>query len=235
MGDVDPRLREALDDLQGYLADRLAPVLVADAFETLIEYPPALTAEHLRIWSYLQYQGRGGATPISDILYHAIKKIQQLEVHDLVPAERFAAYLGGLALAVLDACPEAERERLAGQLRHLRDAAWAATALVDRLHLPGGGSAIPETHPVYAAVPAAAAPAAGPSPEEVRDLRRFTLALERALSGLTAGGATSDGLAQQLLVLATAGARNDSDLETRLARLREAGIAAPAAPELFRS
>lgn len=251
MPDVDPRLREALDDLQGYLSDRLAPVLVADAFEILLEYPPALTAEHLRIWSYLQFQGRGGTTPISDILYHAMKKIQQLEVHELVPTERFAAYLAGLALAVLEACPEGERARLAGQLQHLRDSAWAATSIVDRLHLPGSAGALAEQRSPYPAAlpapPAAAAPAAGPSAEEVRDLRRFTLALERALSGLAIGGVGgvggaggagamgADALSQQLLVLAASGARNDGDLEARLARLRAAGVATPAAPELFRS
>lgn len=241
MAEADPRLREALDDLQGYLADTLAPLLVADAFETLLAYPPALTAEHLRIWSYLQFQGRGGATPVSDILYHAIKKIQLLEVHDLVPTERFAGYLAGLALALLEVCPEAERDRLAGQLRYLRDSGWAATALVDRLHLPGGSAPGAAPYPATAGAANVApgagmpAPAAGPSADEVRDLRRFSLALERALSGLAAGGKPAESLSQQLLVLATSGARNDADLEARLARLRESGVGAPAAADLFRS
>ena len=95
MGELDQRLQGALEDLQGYLADNLAPLLVADAFETLLDYPPALTAEQLRIWSFFQYQGRGGVTPISDILYHAIKKIQQLETQlkGSVPAGATAATL----------------------------------------------------------------------------------------------------------------------------------------------
>lgn len=228
MAEIEPRLREALEDLQGYLADHLAPLLVAEAFETLLEYPPALTAEQLRVWALFQYQGGGRATPLSDLLYHAIKKIQQLEVHDLVPRERFERYLAGLAVALLAACPEEERERLAGQLRHLRESIGGATALVDRLHRAAAG-ATPESRPA-AAPPPAAVPL---SAEEMRDLRRFTLAFERAMSG--AGAAAGDALRQQLLVLATAGARSDSELEARLAKLREAGLAPSAGTESFRS
>ena len=237
MAELDPRLREALEDLQGYLADHIAPLLVADAIETLLEYPPALTAEQLRIWAFFQFQGRGGVTPVSDLLYHAIKKIQQLEDHNLVPADRFERYLAGLAVALLTACPEAERPRLAGQLRHLRESVGGATAMVGHLHraaaaAAGATPADPSPVPVAAAAPAPL------SAEEVRDLRRFTLALERAAAGLGAGvgaapGAPAGGLAQQLLVLATAGARSGAELDERMAKLRAAGLAAGGAPEIF--
>ena len=185
MAEIEPRLREALEDLQGYLADHLAPLLVADAIEVLLDYPPALTAEQLRIWAFFQFQGRGGTTPVSDLLYHAIKKIQQLEEHHLVPGDRFERYLAGLAVALLAACPEGERERLAGQLRHLRESVGGATALVSRLHLAAAAAG----GPPEAATPAAATPAAAPlSAEEVRELRRFTLAVERAVANLGAAG-----------------------------------------------
>lgn len=105
MREVDARLSEALEDLQGYLADALAPLLVADAVNTLLDYPPAVTAEQLRIWAFFQFEGRRGTTPLSDLLYHAIKKIQQLEVHHLVAEERFGDYLGALAGELLAACP----------------------------------------------------------------------------------------------------------------------------------
>jgi len=237
MAEIEPRLREALEDLQGYLADHLAPLLVADAIEVLLDYPPALTAEQLRIWAFFQFQGRGGTTPVSDLLYHAIKKIQQLEEHHLVPGDRFERYLAGLAVALLAACPEGERERLAGQLRHLRESVGGATALVSRLHLAAAAAG----GPPEAATPAAATPAAAPlSAEEVRELRRFTLAVERAVANLGAAGtgaAAADGgaLAQQLLVMATAGVRNGAELESRLARLREVGLAQAGASDVLQS
>lgn len=237
MAELDPRLREALEDLQGYLADHIAPLLVAGAVETLLEYPPALTAEQLRIWAFFQFQGRGGVTPVSDLLYHAIKKIQQLEEHQLVPGDRFERFLAGLAVALLAACPEAERERLAGQLRHLRESVGGATALVDHLHRAAAGAAVAAPG---GAAQAPAGPAAPPlSTEEMRELRRFTLAMERAAAGLgAAGGApagASGALAQQLLVMATAGARSGAELDARLAQLRSAGLAQTGAPEMFQS
>ncbi len=248
MAELEPRLREALEDLQGYLADHIAPLLVADAVETLLEYPPALTAEQLRIWAFFQFQGRGGVTPVSDLLYHAIKKIQQLEEHHLVPGDRFERYLQGLAAALLAACPEAERDRLAGQLRHLRESVGGATALVDHLHRAAGASVAAPAAEARPSMPATAAGTPLPlSAAEVRDLRRFTLALERAAAGLGAGGGLapagatgtapggSAGVAQQLLVLAAAGASSGTDLEARLARLRDVGVAPAGTPELFHS
>lgn len=229
MREVDARLSEALEDLQGYLADALAPLLVADAVDTLLDYPPAVTAEQLRIWAFFQFEGRRGTTPLSDLLYHAIKKVQQLEVHHLVAEERFGTFLGALAGELLAACPPEERERLGGLLRHLRESVGGATALVERLHRPAATTAVEPA-------PAVSAPPANLSPADARDLRRFSLALERALAApLVAGTAPVDGATQQLLVLAAAGARSSADLEARLARLREAGLAPADGAALFRS
>ncbi len=230
VSEQDPKLREALEDLQGYLADHIAPLLVADAVETLLGFPPALTAEQLRIWAHYQYQGRGGSTPVSDFLYHAIKKVQQLEVHQLVPADRFDRFLAGLAVSLLAACPEGERERLAAQLRHLRESVGGATGLVDHLH-----RSAPVAAPATVFRPAA--PVEPLSPEEIRDLRRFTVALERAAAaaGPAKGGPPAAEQAQQLLVLAAAGARSDAELEERMAKLRAAGLATADAPDLLRS
>lgn len=229
MREVDARLSEALEDLQGYLADALAPLLVADAVNTLLDYPPAVTAEQLRIWAFFQFEGRRGTTPLSDLLYHAIKKIQQLEVHHLVAEERFGDYLGALAGELLAACPPEERERLAGLLRHLRESVGGATALVERLHRPTAA-------PGGEGEGTSAAPTPVLSAAAARDLHRFSLALERALAAPAATGAAStEGAAQQLLVLAAAGAHTSADLEARLARLREAGFAPGDASGLFRS
>ena len=40
----NPQLREALYELQQYLSDRLAPLMVADSLGMLVTLPPQLTA-----------------------------------------------------------------------------------------------------------------------------------------------------------------------------------------------
>jgi hypothetical protein len=231
MSEDNPRLRDALEELQSYLADNLPPLLVADSIGLLIDYPPGLTAEQLRAWAAFQYQGRRGQTPLADLLYHATKKIQQLEEMNLVPKERFDAFLTGLVAALVEACPPEERERFLGLLRHLRETVGAVTGLVSRIHAAG----LPPPGSAAAVAPAPAAPAL--TAAEVRDLRRFTLLLERSLGASPAAGgaaAAPDGTAQQLLVLAASGARSAPELEQRISRLRDAGMA-PASQEIVKA
>lgn len=221
MSEIDPRLREALEDLEGYLADRLAPLLVADSIEQLLDYPAELTAEQLRLWSLFQFQARGGETGLADLLFHALKKVQQLEELDLVPRERFAGYLGSVANAMAERCPPEARDRFLMLIEHLRETVGRSGALVEHLHRAAAGAQ-------PAARPQAPAEAAL-SPGEVRDLRRFTLLLERVLAG---GGGDAG---QQALVLAAAGAKDARELEARLAQMRAAGVGPAVGRDLVRT
>ena len=54
-------VRAAIDDLQAYLSDQVAPLLVADSLELLVAQPPELGAETLRSWVGGQVRGYGGA------------------------------------------------------------------------------------------------------------------------------------------------------------------------------
>lgn len=70
-------VRAAVEDLQSYLSDLVAPLLVADSLELLLSQTPELGVEALRSWVAGQVRGAGGQAPL-DFLYHAIKKISHL-------------------------------------------------------------------------------------------------------------------------------------------------------------
>lgn len=215
---IDPRLRDALEELDGYLGDRLAPALVADSVEVLLEYKPELTAEVLKSWAAAQYQARAGQLPISDLLFHALKKLQILEELKLLPEENFAAFLVEVAARLVALCPAAERERLEASLRFLSESRGPRTASLDHLHRAVGEAPV--------AVRPDAAAAARLSPEAERGLRRFSMWLERAAPAAHGSGTPAPpDLARQLLVLAAADAASAADLEERMSRLQAAGMA----------
>lgn len=225
--DGDLRLREAFEDLDRYLADQVAPLFVTDAVEVLLELPPEVTAEALHVWALGQSRIRSGGESIADLDYHALKKIQLFEEFALLPAERFAGFLAGVAEQLLLLAPEGEREALAHRLAYLRQMPGHATPTVGHLHrAPGTGAA--------AAPPAPAAAAPALSAEELRALRRFSLLLERLPASGT-GAPLAEGVAPQLLVLAAAGASSAGELDARIAQLQAAGAAPAVSRELVRS
>jgi len=222
VSEIDPRLREALDELQAYLADRLAPLLVADSVERLIDYPPELTGEQLRLWALYQHQMGGGSVDLADVLFHALKKVQMLEEHNLVPEDRFEAFLGGVANSMAARCPPEAKERFVQRIAHLRETVGQGGRLVEQLHRAAEGIPV-ASRPVTSAEPPLSA-------EEVRDLRRFKLLLERTGTG---GAAQASG--QQLLVLAASGAKSPQELEARLKQLHEVGVGPAFERDLVRS
>jgi len=226
--DLDLRLRESLEELDRYLADQVAPLLVTDSVEMLLDYPPELTAGALHAWSLAQMGGRGGNDTLADYLFHAIKKIQLFEEFNLLPADRFAAFLSDVAERLLEFVSPGERERLEEMLAYLRQAKSATTPTIDHLHraqAAGGGRAGgPET------------PTTPLTDEERRSLRRFSLLLDRLDPGSGFGsGDESFDSARQLLVLAASGATSSGDLETRMSRLRTAGIGPAVVRDLVKS
>jgi len=49
-GTLSGELREAVDELQAYLSDQLAPLLVLDSARLLLAHAPELGAEVVRAW-----------------------------------------------------------------------------------------------------------------------------------------------------------------------------------------
>jgi hypothetical protein len=249
-GNVDPRLTEAFEELDGYLADRLPPLLVTDSFELFLESDPALLGGALYDWAISQFRVRGGGEPLSDLLFHGLKKIQLLEEFHLVPPDKFVEYLRGVAGTLLQGCPPEDAERLAGMLHFLREARGSAVNTVGTLYRAPTSAGTPTAADAAktAAMPAmpsglhaviASAPAASPntsqaiSGEELRSLRRFTALLERL--GPVAGGAAPAEAQQQLLITAATAASNASELESRMSRLHELGFAPAVARDLVQA
>ena len=52
----NPELQEALVELQQYLSDAVAPLIVADSVQLLMKYPPDVVANAIRAWTGAQYR-----------------------------------------------------------------------------------------------------------------------------------------------------------------------------------
>ncbi len=235
-------IKQARQELQQYLCDQLAPLMVRDAVDALLDRPPEITAAAIQEWLESQFQLRGASALVSDYLFHAIKKIWMMAEFKLVPAERLAPFLNGLAGALLHICPAEERAELTERIKRLgrSDTLLTSTApSVELLHRArsddGGPSAAARL--TSGAFPASAKETISES--VARSLRRFSLLLdrlERSPARAPGAGAASPSpeVVPQLLATAALGARGGDEFEQHLRRL--AGLGVGATPEdLFRA
>lgn len=234
----NPELQEALVEFQQYLSDSLPPLVVAESVYLLTKYPPEAILPTLRVWTAAQYRtGAGSAVPISDYLYHALKKIHVMAEFKLIARAPIETYLEALKPVVLGMCPEEDRATLLKNLGRLGE----PTATIS---------------PVQTIFRQAAAEGAGPRPsasggageaaaseEALRGLRRFTLLLERleaqgglgrAGAGAAASAAPVDSGASEALAFAARSSQSGKELEGYLARLKEMGLDA-GTDNLFRA
>lgn len=207
----DQRLAVALEEFYSYLSDNLAPLLVEGAVEQLLAQPVEFTAGGVRAWVASQFNARGGTTPVSDLFFHAARKIHLLAELKLVARERIDAFLASLAPSLLEDTPPDERETLRINLTRVGEAHVAASAAVTHLHRAGAGPATPALGSVTAD--------ASLTPEMMRGLRRFALMLEQGASSPAAGVAGAVAYsptgenASQLLAAAVENSRNARELE----------------------
>ena len=249
--EVGPEIREALAELAQYLSDALPPLMVAGSVDLLTRQPAALAAEEIRAWTAAQYQGRSAGLPVSDFLFHALKKIHLLVELKLVPPDRTLRFLGAL-LPILEAvCPEEDRELLRGNVSRLGSASTILTSPVETIYRQAGSEKpLASRGRGEAGVPAAAAPtgaapagppgaAAAPPPrnEDVaRGLARFGLRVDRLEKSVAKGPGrrAPDALTAQLLATAATASRSGRELEENLARLSRLGVEVPPTDVLFR-
>ena len=124
----NPELDEALIELHQYLSDAVAPLIVADSVQLLLKYPPEVVANSIRAWTGGQYRrGAAAAVPVSDYLYHTLKKIHQMAEFNLVPREPLEIYLAGLRPLILQLCPQEDRAMLLENLGRLGEAPAAVS------------------------------------------------------------------------------------------------------------
>jgi hypothetical protein len=169
---LQPVVREALSELQRYLSDSLAPLMVADAINLLLEHPAALVANEIQVWTVAQFRGRSQNVPISDYLYHAVEKIHAMGQYNLVPRPALQKFIADLSDCVLAFCPPADRDLLIQNLGRLGEAGNVEAAPVEVLRRQGTTVGAP------IATKSSESPATLP-PETVTGLRQLSLLLER--------------------------------------------------------
>ncbi|HVS03807.1 MAG TPA: DUF4388 domain-containing protein [Thermoanaerobaculia bacterium] len=217
-------IRQAVEEVQAYLSDQLAPLLVLDAVEVLLGQPVALGAETILGWTTSQVRAPGSATTLGDYFFHAVNKIQLLGKLRLIDRKRLQAYVDDLIEVLVAQVPQAEVPALRAHLRQASEADANLAVGVQVLHRPAGAARPGAVGSIGVGAPAT-------PPEITASMRQFALLLTR-LGGGGKGKAAGDrerlaagsGLASQLLVTATESARSQGELEQLLASLSRAGL-----------
>ena len=124
----------ALYELQQYLSDELAPIMVIAAVDVLLKTAPAVVATGIHGWVTAQYSGVGASVPVSDYIFHSLKKIYLLADLNLLERERIKPYVEQLGQLVLEFCPEDDRETLWTNIAGLGALEVAKTARVEIVH-----------------------------------------------------------------------------------------------------
>jgi len=134
---LDPDVREALLELQRYLSDSLAPLMVSDAINLLLDYPADLAANEIQAWMTAQFRSARPAA-VSDYLYHAVEKIHAMGQYHLVPKDSLLRYLEELKPLVMASCPPADKALLTQNLGRLGQTESILAAPVEILRRQGG-------------------------------------------------------------------------------------------------
>ncbi|HVO50667.1 MAG TPA: DUF4388 domain-containing protein [Thermoanaerobaculia bacterium] len=179
---LDPDVREALIELQRYLSDSLAPLMVAESVNLLLDYPAALAANEIQAWVVAQFRGRGQNIPIADFLYHAVEKIHAMGQYDLVPRDPLRRYTDDLIQRLLAFCPPVDRDILRQNLSRLGQVEGTLAAPVEMLRRQGGTAGEAATRRSVSGENALPL-----SPGTVSDLKHLSMLLER-LGPLGMGG-----------------------------------------------
>ncbi|HEY7368325.1 MAG TPA: DUF4388 domain-containing protein [Thermoanaerobaculia bacterium] len=140
---VDPaseyEVREALDELQRYFSDAVPPLTVADSVDLLLSKPPQLVASRIDSWA--AGQGRGNSEiPMSDFLYHAVRKVHLLGEYRLLDRDKLGPWLENLKRLILQYCPSEDREILTSNLARLGEVQTGLDAPVDVVFRQAGVS-----------------------------------------------------------------------------------------------
>jgi uncharacterized protein DUF4388 len=247
-------VKDAVHDLHQYLSDAVAPLIVTDAVSLLMEQPPGLVAAEIHNWTLLQYEGAGAKMPVSDFLFHAIKKIAMLSDFGLISKEALFPWLGKLTPLVLAYCPEADRPFLVQNLSRLGHEQPLVATPVTVIHRQMGTEAqLASVQPLSAAQPVrvvpmsspplATPPGAGvavpaqPPEDSARMSRLLTLLLDRYERDLgvapALGPSTPNAepppparpeLTGQIITAVAQSSADGAALDQDLARLRDLGI-----------
>jgi len=218
--DTSPELRSALQEIEDYLADRVPPLMVADSVAVFAEAPVDGAAAEIQGWAERQQTLQPGL-PLADILFHAIHKLNVVGELDLIDARRLLAFLSAAGAMLAEACPAGEgRDRLRRGLSHLGEAEMVRTGPFE----------------LHAAGPLRPEPALLPAPATA-GLRRLSFLEQRLQREVATQGTAAQiarrRVASQAIAAAATEARNETELQDHLRRLRAAGVAS-GAEQVFR-
>jgi hypothetical protein len=180
---LDPDVREALSELQRYLSDTLAPLMVADSVDLLLDHPAGLVVNEIQAWTTAQFRGARPA-PVSDYLYHAVEKLHAMGQYQLVPQDALQRYIDDLKPLVLELCPAADRVLLAQNLGRLGKTDSIQSAPVEFVRRQGGLAA-------GGTVAASGLRTEDGFPESASHLRELSLLIERLGPVLASAGAAA--------------------------------------------
>ena len=221
--DQEPSLRQAADELQRYLSDEIAPMMVVEYFEQLAPQPPELTAKIIAKWILSQHNRPAENVATADLIYHALKKLSLLSELELVRRATMIRSIHEISRMLLHVCPEAQRDELRIRLSHLGETATVLASRAEFLHREAG------------AAPPAGAASAEPKPD-AETLDRGAKALSLLLGGLAKlrkpnaprekEGPEAAMLAQ-ILSTAALESKTNEDLARHLERVKQEGVATP--------
>jgi hypothetical protein len=191
--------REALQQLQRYLSDNIAPMIFAESMDTLFATPPEYITAQIVSW-VASLTGVEAKLATADYLFHAAKKFHLLGELELIPREQVAAFLRALGPHLLGACPEQDRGGLINDFANLELSQGAeAPSVMGHIHRPAGAE-LGRGPSVRVERPAGAATLAGDGESIakgfLKGLRRVNMLLERLGGAAGVSAARPDGAAK---------------------------------------
>ncbi len=211
----------ALFDFQRYLQDEIPPLTAAEAVSTLMAQPPDLLMQQVGAWAV--DHSRSQAIPLSDLIFHALKKVFMTGELKLLDREAVANYLDRVTGLAIRLCPVEDRDLLRSNLTAMRVSRNIATTTLRDVNIAPRPAAMP-TFSGHTPV----------TSEDAQMAKRFSLIVDRlkrqmaagAPSGSTPGApgaqatpADSQAIAQ-LLTMAAARSQSGEQLNEYLEQIK---------------
>ena len=223
----DAGVRFALYELQRYLSDELPPMMAVDSVDLLLKTQPEVVASLIQGWAAAQYGRTGANVPVSDYLFHSLKRIHDMSELALLEAEPVRTYVEDLGRILLEFCPQEDREAFWANLSGLGAIEAALTSRVEIVHrlVRNGDASARSAEDSPARPPRVRGAGTGPTP------RGLALLMQRLARDTRAGGDSASDYGDrrsELLtqILATAAIRSgtETELERHLRPLAELGV-----------
>jgi len=208
-------MRSALDEIEQYLDDRVAPLMVADSVAVFARAPVAAAAAEILGWAERQRREQP-ELPSVDLLFHALHKLSVIAEFHLIEDEGLLDFLRAVGATLAEACPPGpDRDRFRRALSHLGESEMISTGPFERSRQP-----------------------AEPAPEEplpvpaTSGLRRLSFLEHRLRKESLARGPAAEKarrhVVSQAITAAATEAKSERELEQHLRRLSAAGVASDA-------